>query len=130
MIDETEEDISELDPLDSVLHDPPISPEDKMMSGDFCFVQTEDGKVVEVNYPDGESSEAINFKKGIAAAFQTNFKGTTQEEEEDTTSLHQSTYRYVDFLFACKLCHLSITCYQRILFYFNVLDMPRKVDNP
>lgn len=63
------------------------------MAGEFCFVQTADGKIVAVSYPDGESSEAINFKKGIVAAFQTNFLGTAETEEEDTTSLHKSAYR-------------------------------------
>ena len=66
-----------------------------MMAGEFCFTQTDDGKIVEVSYPDGESSEAVNFKKGIVAAFQTNFKGTAEQEEEDTTSLHKSAYRCV-----------------------------------
>ncbi len=93
VIDPTEEDILDLDPNDSVFHDPPISPEDKMMAGEFCFTQTDDGKIVEVSYPDGESSEAVNFKKGIVAAFQTNFKGTAEQEEEDTTSFHKSAYR-------------------------------------
>lgn len=93
VLDPAEEDIPELDPNDSVLQKPPVSPEDKMMEGEFCFTQTEEGKIVEVTYPDGESSEAINFKKGIVAAFQTNFKETAQQEEEDTTSLHRSLYR-------------------------------------
>ncbi len=92
VIDPTEEEILELDPNDSVLHDPPISPEDKMMAGEFCFIQTDDGKTVEVSYPEGDSSVAVNFKKGIVAAFQTNFKGTAEQEEEDTTSLHKSAY--------------------------------------
>lgn len=93
VLDNTEETISELDPRDSILRKPPISPEDKLMSGVFCFVQAADGKVVEVYHPPGESDTAVNFKKGIAAAFQSNFKGTAEEEEEDTTSLHRSAYR-------------------------------------
>ncbi len=95
VIDPTEEDILNLDPNDSVFHNPPISPEDKMMAGKFCFTHTDDGKIVEVSYPDGESTEAVNFQKGIVAAFKTNFKGTAEQEEEDTTSLHKSTYRCV-----------------------------------
>ena len=94
VLDNTEEDIPELDPRDSILRKPPISPEDKLMSGVFCFVQAADGKVVEVYHPPGESDAAVNFKKGIAAAFQSNFKGTSEEEEEDTTSLHRSSYKY------------------------------------
>ena len=93
VLDRTEEDIPELDPKETVLHDPPISPEDKLLSQWFCFVQTADGKVVAVQHPSSESSEVVNLKKGIAAAFQTNFKGTTEEQEEDTMSQHVATYK-------------------------------------
>ncbi len=94
ILDDTEEEITGLpDPLDTVLHDPPVTPEDKLMSNWFCFVQTEDGKVVIVQHPTSEVTEVVNFKKGIAAAFQSNFKGTTDEEEQDTMSQHRSTYR-------------------------------------
>ena len=96
VLDDTEEeDIPELDPRETILHDPPISPEDKLLSKWFCFVQTEDGKVVAVQHPRQENAEVVNFKKNIAAAFQANFKGTTDEEEEDTMSLHHSHYRSV-----------------------------------
>ncbi len=63
------------------------------MSNWFCFVQTEDGKVEIVQHPTSEVTVVVNFKKGIAAAFQSNFKGTTDEEEQDTMSEHRSTYR-------------------------------------
>ena len=95
VIDDTEEEIPELDPHETVLHDPPISPEDKLMSQWFCFVQTEDGKIVAVQHPSKENIEVVNFKKNIAAAFQANFKGTADEVEEDTMSLHHSYYRFV-----------------------------------
>ena len=95
VLDDTEEKIPELDPRETVLHKPPISPEDKLMSQWFCFVQTADGKVVAVEHPPKENAEVVNFKKGIAAAFQANFKGTKEEEEEDTSSLHRSSYRFV-----------------------------------
>lgn len=95
VLDDTEEEIPELDPHETILHDPPISPEDKLLSKWFCFVQTEDGKVVAVQHPCQENAEVVNFKKNIAAAFQANFKGTTDEEEEDTMSLHHSHYRSV-----------------------------------
>ena len=48
-----------------------------------------------MQHPSGENSEVVNIKKGIASAFQTNFKGTTEEEEEDTMSQHTSSYRWV-----------------------------------
>ena len=45
-------------------------------------------KVVSVFHSRNENLEAVNFKKSIAAAFQANFKGTTQEEETDSQSKH------------------------------------------
>ena len=58
----------------------------------FCFVQTEDGKVVAVQYPRTESQNTVDFKRAIAAAFQANFKGTTEEMESDPQSTHMSHY--------------------------------------
>ena len=95
VLDDAEEEILEITPQDTIYHDPPISPEDKLFSQSFCFMQADDGKVVAVQYPSGENTEVVNIKKGIASAFQTNFKGTTEEEEEDTMSQHTSSYRWV-----------------------------------
>lgn len=67
---------------------------DHVLSGWFCFVQTDDGKVVAVHHASTELDDAINFKKSIAAAFQANFKGTEQEEEADPQSNHIAHYRY------------------------------------
>ena len=64
------------------------------LSGVFCFVQTSDGKVVSVFHPRTEDAKVTNFKKGIASAFQTNFKGTGQEIETDPQSQHHSHYRW------------------------------------
>ena len=63
------------------------------LSGVFCFVQTSDGKVVSVFHPRTEDAKVTNFKKGIASAFQTNFKGTGEEIEIDPQSRHSSHYR-------------------------------------
>ena len=93
VLEDTEEEIPELDPQDTVLHDPPISPQNKLLSQWFCFIQDDDGKVVAVQHPSGENAEVVNIKKGVASAFQTNFKGTAEEEEEDTLSQHTSSYR-------------------------------------
>ena len=60
-------------------------------------MQTEDGKIVAVQHPSKENTEVVNFKKNIAAAFQANFKGTADEVEEDTMSLHHSHYRFVQY---------------------------------
>ena len=62
-------------------------------------MQTSDGKIVAVHHASDESSDAVDFKKSIAAAFQANFKGTEQEEEDDPQSEHIAHYQYV--LFAC-----------------------------
>ena len=66
---------------------------DKLLSGPFCFVQTEDGKVVSVFHNLDEMAQIVNFKKGIAAAFQAIFKNTHVEMEEDTQSKHYAQYR-------------------------------------
>eukprot|EP00731_Ephydatia_muelleri_P019786 Em0012g611a len=67
---------------------------DKLLSGPFCFVQTEDGKIVSVHHNQDERAQVVNFKKGIAAAFQANFKNTHIEIEEDTQSKHFAKYSY------------------------------------
>lgn len=41
----------------------------------------------------GEDTEIVNFKKGIAAAFQANFKGSEEEIETDPQSSHMAHYR-------------------------------------
>ena len=67
---------------------------DQTLSGWFCFVQTEDGKIVAVQHNTNESDIAVNIKKSIAAAFQANFKGTEEEIESDLQSDHVAHYRY------------------------------------
>eukprot|EP00731_Ephydatia_muelleri_P031258 Em0022g772a len=67
---------------------------ERLLNGPFCFVQTEDGKIVSVHHDPNERSQIVNFKKGIAAAFQANFKNTHVEVEEDTQSKHHSRYSY------------------------------------
>ena len=46
----------------------------------------------------GENADAVNFKKGIAAAFQANLRGTLEETEIDPNSKHMSHYRLVTAL--------------------------------
>ena len=67
---------------------------DQLLSGWFCFVQSNDGKVIAVHHATNESDNAVNVKKSIAAAFQANFKGTSEEEESDLQSDHIAHYRY------------------------------------
>ena len=56
----------------------------EQLSGWFCFVQSGDGHVVSVIHSVNEEAEVVNIKKGIAAAFQANFRGTPEEIETDT----------------------------------------------
>ena len=81
----------------------------KLLNGPFCFVQSEDGKIVSVLHNPEEKAQVVNFKKGIAAAFQANFKHTRVEVEEDTQSKHYSRYRLVIHLpdTYTKICHLN-----------------------
>ena len=65
----------------------------KLFSGQFCFVQAENGRVVEIFYEEDSHPEGVNLKKTIAAAFQANFHNQEEEEEEDPQSLHVAHYR-------------------------------------
>ena len=67
-----------------------------MMSGWFKFVQTEDGSVPAIFHNNKDDLAPINFKRGVSAAFQANFKGTSQNVETDPQSVHISKYTYVD----------------------------------
>ena len=66
----------------------------KLLAGQFCFVQVENGHVMEVFYEEGSNPEGVNLKKSIAAAFQANFQNQEEEEEEDPQSVHMAHYRY------------------------------------
>ena len=65
----------------------------KLFSGQFCFVQAENGRVVEIYYEKDSHPEGVNLKKSIAAAFQANLHNQEEEEEEDPQSLHVAHYR-------------------------------------
>ena len=67
----------------------------QLLSQWFCFVQTDDGKVVAVQHASDERQSAIDMKKSIAAAFQANFRGTEEETESDPQSEHIAHYRYL-----------------------------------
>ena len=56
-------------------------------------MQTSDGKIVAVYHASNEANDAVDLKKSIAAAFQANFKGTKEEEEDDPQSDHIAHYR-------------------------------------
>lgn len=63
------------------------------LSGWFCFVQTDNGKIPVVFHPYNESQSIINFKKALVTGFQANFDGTNTVEEMDPESIHMSHYR-------------------------------------
>ena len=65
------------------------------LQGEFCYVQTSDGKVVSVHYEATENDEAVNIKKSIASTFQANFQNKEGDvEESDAGSVHTSHYTY------------------------------------
>jgi len=64
-----------------------------LSSGQFCFVQAENGHVVEIYYEEDSNPDGVNLKKSIGAAFQANFQNQEEEEEEDPQSLHVAHYR-------------------------------------
>ena len=73
------------------------------LQGEFCYVQTSDGKIVSVHYGTTENEEAINIKKSIASTFQANFDGHNVDiEEADAGSLHISHYTCVKCKLACS----------------------------
>ena len=64
------------------------------INGEFCYVQTSDGKIVSTHYEMTDNYEGINIKRSIASTFQANFNSTKEDvEETDTGSLHTSHYK-------------------------------------
>jgi len=66
---------------------------EKSLKGKFCYLQSDDGKMVSIHYSPTDDHEGINIKRGIASAFQANFENKTETEESDPGSLHVSHYR-------------------------------------
>ena len=65
---------------------------DEIMAGWFKFVQMEDGSIPAVFHSKTQDSQAVNFKKTIASAFQENFEGTSSKVEADPQSLYTAKY--------------------------------------
>jgi len=63
------------------------------LKGEFCYVQTRNGKIVSIHYIPNEDEEGINVKIGITGAFQANFDNQEAVEEIDPGSSHISHYR-------------------------------------
>ena len=63
------------------------------LKGEFCYVQTSDGKIVSVHFSPSENQQSLNIKKGIAAIFQANFNNTKDIAESDPGSSHISHYK-------------------------------------
>ena len=83
---------------------------DELFSGWFCFVQAGSGKILAVHHSAEESDEAVDFKKSVAAAFQANFEGTRQEQEDDPQSEHIAHYRYM-YNHSCSIIIISVDVY-------------------
>ena len=63
------------------------------LKGDYCYVQTKNGRIVSIHYSPNDNQEAINVKRGITGAFQANFDDKKEVVELDPGSTHVSHYR-------------------------------------
>ena len=64
------------------------------LDGEFCYVQTSDGKIVSIHYALTDNYKGINIKRSIASTFQANFDSHKEDiEETDASSVHTSHYR-------------------------------------
>ena len=66
---------------------------DQLFAKGFCFVQTADGLIADVIYPEGENTQVANIKKSIASAFQANFQNKGAREEADVSGVARARYR-------------------------------------
>jgi hypothetical protein len=65
-----------------------------LYSKGFCFVQADDGRVVNVSYPKSEKMEVANAKKGIVSAFQANFEKELTRMEGDAAGRYLARYNF------------------------------------
>ena len=64
------------------------------LDGEFCYVQTSDGKIVSIHHALTDNYQGINIKRSIASTFQANFDSNKEDvEETDASSIHTSHYR-------------------------------------
>ena len=79
------------------------------LDGEFCYVQTSDGKIVSIHYALTDNYKGINIKRSIASTFQANFDSHKEDTEEtDASSVHTSHYRCAN-VFVC-LCACVCAC--------------------
>ena len=72
----------------------PTNPLTDELDGEFCYVQTSDGKIVSVHHGLTDDYKGINIKRSIASTFQANFDSNKENvEETDASSIHTSHYR-------------------------------------
>lgn len=64
------------------------------LKGDYCYVQTKNGRIMSIHYSPNGNEEAINVKRGITGAFQANFDNKKEVEELDPGSSHVSHYSF------------------------------------
>ena len=65
----------------------------KNLQGEFCYVQTKDGKIAAIHFSPTDNHDGINVKRGIASTFQANFGHQMEVEESDPGSHHISHYK-------------------------------------
>ena len=63
------------------------------LQGEFCYVQTQDGKITAIHFSPTDNHDGINVKRGIASTFQANFDYQEEVEESDPGSHHISHYK-------------------------------------
>ena len=93
------------------------------LKGEFCYIQTKNGRIVSIHYTPTEDEEGTNVKRGIAGAFQANFDYKKEVKELDPGSSHISHYRYVD-TYQCT-CIIMILVIQLKLQNFLVTVLQR-----
>ena len=72
-----------------------------MMSGWFKFVQTKNGSIPAVFHNNEDDHASINFKRGIAAAFQANFEGIYQPKSRDRPTVSPYCKIHICTPFVC-----------------------------
>jgi len=65
----------------------------KCLKGEFCYLQTDNRKIVSVHCSPTDDHKGINIKRGIASSFQAKFGIKIKTEKSGPGSLHVSHYR-------------------------------------
>ena len=96
---------------------------DLLFAKDFCFVQTADGKIADVIYPQGDNIQVANIKKSIVSAFQANFRKDSAREEMDVSGAHRASYRFVVCIHAMSLYPWIDICLRSLYMITKFLEL-------